>query len=87
MLKVFWSYINRSDLFPSGWLHDIGLPMAEAVEAIVDKGEAKGRRITIQAFQRTVLTYDPLNPTERQVGGVITVLLASTDDTTPGVIL
>lgn len=64
---VFWSYINRSGLFPSGWLHDIGLPMTEAVEAIVDKGEAKGRRITMQAFQRTVLTYDPLNPTEWQV--------------------
>lgn len=64
---VFWKYINRTDLFPGGWLHDIGLPMTEAFSAVVDKGEAKGRQILIQAFQRTILTYDPLNPADWQV--------------------
>ncbi len=59
---VFWNYITRSDLFPGGWLHDIGLPMTEALTATVDKGDLKGRVITVQAFQRTILTYDPLNP-------------------------
>ena len=59
---IFWTYINRADLFPGGWLHDVGLPITEPLTATVDKGDALGRRITVQAFQRTVLTYDPLNP-------------------------
>ena len=25
----FWAYINRADLFPGGWLHDVGLPLTE----------------------------------------------------------
>ena len=58
----FWEYINRHDLFPGGWLHDVGLPITEPLEALVDKGQHKGRRIIIQAFQRTILTDDPLNP-------------------------
>lgn len=64
---VFWDYINRLDLFPGGWLHDIGLPMTEAIDATVDKGDVKDRKILVQAFQRTVLTYDPANPAEWQV--------------------
>ncbi len=64
---VFWSYINRADLFPGGWLHDVGLPITEPLTATVDKGDTVGRRITVQAFQRTVLTYDPLNPPEWRV--------------------
>jgi hypothetical protein len=58
----FWAYVNDAALFPGGWLHDVGLPITEPVEAVVDKGPDKGRRIVVQAFQRTVLTYDPLNP-------------------------
>jgi hypothetical protein len=64
---VFWAYINRADLFPAGWLHDIGLPMTEPVLATVDKGSVKGRQIWVQAFQRTILTYDPANPADWQV--------------------
>ena len=63
----FWEYINRQDLFPGGWLHDVGLPITEPLEALVDKGLDKGRRIIIQAFQRTVLTNDPLNPPQWQI--------------------
>ena len=33
----------------------------------MDKGPAKGRQIVVQAFQRTILTYDPLNPADYQV--------------------
>ena len=62
-----WSYINNPDLFPGGWLHDVGLPITPAVEAVVDKGPDKGRRILVQAFQRTILTYDPLNPLDYQI--------------------
>lgn len=66
----FWDYVNRSDLFPGGWLHDIGLPITEPLPALVDKGIIVGdqitrvtdRPITIQAFQRTILTYDAANP-------------------------
>lgn len=64
---IFWNYLNRTDLFPGGWLHDIGLPMTEPVMATVDKGSVTGRQILIQAFQRTILTYDPLNPSDWQV--------------------
>lgn len=64
---AFWDYINRADLFPGGWLHDIGLPITEAMGALVDKGDIKGRQIVIQAFQRTILTYDPQNPADWQV--------------------
>jgi hypothetical protein len=68
--SYFWQYMNRSDLFPAGWLHDIGLPITEAMPATVDKGRIIGTQvqsftnvpIVIQAFQRTILTYDPANP-------------------------
>ena len=63
----FWEYINRQDLFPDGWLHDVGLPITEPLEVLVDKGQAKGRRIIIQAFQRTILTDDPLNPPQWRI--------------------
>lgn len=46
---------------PGGWLHDLGLPIAPVVRAIVAKGRLR-RDITLQAFQRAVLTYDPANP-------------------------
>jgi hypothetical protein len=71
----FWAYVTRQDLFPGGWLHDVGLPVTEPMEAMVDKGLIVGgellpvydRPIVIQAFQRTVLTYDPANPDGWQV--------------------
>jgi hypothetical protein len=63
----FWTYINDASLFPGGWLHDVGLPLTPPVEAVVDKGPDKGRRILVQAFQRTVLTYDPANPPGWQI--------------------
>ena len=62
----FWRYINRQDLFPGGWLHDVGLPLTDALTVqTVKQGER--RTITLQAFERTVLTYDPKNPAEWQV--------------------
>ncbi|MBI3974710.1 MAG: hypothetical protein HY332_25825 [Chloroflexi bacterium] len=64
---IFWPYINRTDIFPGGWLHDIGLPMTEAIPAVVTKGTLANRSIFVQVFQRTILTYDPLNPAEFQV--------------------
>lgn len=63
---MFWSYINRTDLFPAGWLHDIGLPMTDAFVVETYK-EGERRDITIQAFERSVLTYDPMNPPEWQI--------------------
>jgi hypothetical protein len=62
----FWSYINRPDLFPGGWLHDIGLPMSQTfTTATIKNGEH--RTIFMQAFERTVLTYDMRNPAGWQV--------------------
>ncbi|MEO8289259.1 MAG: GerMN domain-containing protein [Chloroflexota bacterium] len=63
---TFWNYINRKDLFPGGWLHDIGLPVTGALPATVVKNGAT-RQITLQAFERTVLSYDPANPVDFQV--------------------
>lgn len=62
----FWAYINRGDLFPTGWLHAVGLPLTNAFT--VETGANGARRvITMQAFERTVLTYDPQNPVAWQV--------------------
>lgn len=62
----FWEYMRRTDLFPGSWLHDIGLPMTPllTVEA-VKNGQL--RTIQLQAFERTVLTYDVKNPVEWMV--------------------
>lgn len=62
----FWNYINRSDLFPGGWLHDIGLPMTNVITVSTYKN-GTFREISMQAFERTVLTYDPQNPQEWQI--------------------
>ncbi len=58
----FWRYVTRRDVAPDGWLRDLGLPLTPAVAATVTKGAAGKRLITVQAFERAVLTYDPLNP-------------------------
>lgn len=58
----FWRYMLHSDLFPGGWLHDVGLPISAAVTIKVTKNLPGGpvpRTITMQAFQRTILTDDP----------------------------
>ncbi|MHB1006419.1 MAG: WD40/YVTN/BNR-like repeat-containing protein [Chloroflexota bacterium] len=66
--RIFWDYINQTDLFPGGWLHDVGLPVTEPFEATVYKGIVRENRvILVQAFQRTILTFDPVNPPEWRV--------------------
>lgn len=62
----FWAYMNRRDLFPGGWLHDIGLPMTALFYTQVPKNGIS-REIVVQAFERSVLSYDPLNPAGWQV--------------------
>jgi hypothetical protein len=67
---VFWAFMNDPVLFPGGWLHDVGLPITPALPALVDKGRIIGTTvipvtgvpIQLQAFQRTILTFDPANP-------------------------
>ena len=62
----FWRYLTRADLFPGGWLHDSGLPLTAPLRAQVTKPGGV-RDIIVQAFERTVLTYDPQNPAGWQV--------------------
>lgn len=62
---AFWRYLS-ADLFPGGWLHDVGLPMTDALPAHVYK-YGQWRTIVVQAFERTVLTNDPLNPSGWQI--------------------
>jgi hypothetical protein len=62
----FWAYMNRTNLFPGGWLHDIGLPMSATFTAVTSK-QGERRTIFMQAFERTVLTYDMRNPAGWQV--------------------
>ena len=59
----FWRFLNDPTVFPGGWLHDAGLPVTPVAEAVVTKG-AVTRTILVQAFQRTILTFDPLNPSD-----------------------
>ncbi|MCC6630185.1 MAG: hypothetical protein IT340_22625 [Chloroflexi bacterium] len=66
----FWGYITQPALFPAGWLHDIGLPLSEAVPATVTKtvaGEQVTRTVIVQLFERTVLTDDRANPDAFQI--------------------
>jgi hypothetical protein len=63
----FWEFMNNSDYFPGGWLHDIGLPITNALTLDVIKHGQGPRTVQVQAFQRTVLTYDPQNPEGWQV--------------------
>jgi lipoprotein-anchoring transpeptidase ErfK/SrfK len=62
----FWQYLQRSDLFPGGWLHDAGLPLSDIFPALVFK-EGVPRQVIMQPFERVVLTYDALNPVEWQL--------------------
>lgn len=62
----FWNYINTTALFPGGWLHDVGLPLTGVSNAVVIKNGQR-REISMQAFERAVLTFDPANPQEWQV--------------------
>ena len=62
----FWQYMNRADLFPGGWLHDLGLPLTPPFQAQAFKN-GEQRAIVMQAFERNVLSYDPLNPTAWQI--------------------
>lgn len=62
----FWAYINRPELFPGGWLHDVGLPLADVQQATALK-QGELRTIIIQAFERAILTYDAHNPAGWQV--------------------
>jgi hypothetical protein len=64
--RVFWTYLQRTELFPGGWLHDVGLPLTRPLTATVVKGGVQ-REITIQAFERAILTADPLNPPEWRI--------------------
>jgi hypothetical protein len=64
--RSFWDYITRADLFPGGWLHDIGLPMTDAFHVRAFKNGVV-RELTVQAFERTVLTNDLLNPLDWQI--------------------
>lgn len=64
--RPFWDYINRQELFPGGWLHDVGLPLSAALEAQVTKGTAT-RTITLQVFERAILTNDPQNPADFRI--------------------
>ncbi len=57
----FWDYMNQAARAPGGWQQSIGLPLTEAVTTDVVKGKLGRRTITIQAFEKAVLTYDPQN--------------------------
>jgi hypothetical protein len=63
----FWTYLTGRNTSPHGWLKDVGLPVTQAVRATVLKGRLGQRTITLQAFQNSVLTYDPSNPASFQI--------------------
>jgi lipoprotein-anchoring transpeptidase ErfK/SrfK len=62
----FWNFINRTDLFPRGWLYDVGLPLTDVFETqILVNGEYQN--VSMQAFERTILSYNPNNAAGWQV--------------------
>lgn len=48
------------------WHHDAGIPMTDVMTVQTIK-DSKTRTIQMQAFERTVLTYDPLNRADWQI--------------------
>lgn len=62
----FWNYVNQPALFPHGWLHDVGLPLTNVFSAQVVRDGVQ-RTVQMQAFERSILSYDPVQPTEWQV--------------------
>jgi hypothetical protein len=63
---VFWDYMSRPERFPDGWLHDLGLPLSPPLAAEAHKGGSI-RPVVLQAFERMVLSFDPLNPPSWEV--------------------
>lgn len=53
----FWTYINRTSLFPGGWMHGVGLPLTQPFEVVVATADGE-RSLVVQAFDRTVLLLD-----------------------------
>jgi hypothetical protein len=59
----FWNFINQAYLFPNGWLRDTGLPLTRAFPVeIGGSTQSPTRTVVVQAFERTLLTYDPSEP-------------------------
>ncbi len=54
----FWNYINRADMFPRGWLRDVGLPLTDLIETQV-LVDGVYQTVMMQAFERTILSYNP----------------------------
>lgn len=64
--NYFWNYMNRAEMFPHGWFNDIGLPLTDIFELQVSfNGE--NQTLIAQAFERTILTYNPQNAPAWQV--------------------
>lgn len=62
----FWAYLNRADVFPAGWLRDAGLPLTDLFPTVTYINGVP-RQVMMQAFERTVLTYDVQNQAAWQV--------------------
>ncbi len=58
--SYFWTYL-QSDVFPAGWLHDLGLPITGVTKATLTK-QGETREVMLQAFERGILSYDARNP-------------------------
>lgn len=63
----FWNYINRADLFPHGWLHDIGLPLTDVIEMDIMQQDGTYQTVQMQAFERSIVSYNSLNAPAWQV--------------------
>jgi beta-lactamase class A len=55
--QQFWTYINRSDISPDGWLQDFGPPLTDALSVpIIMDGST--HHLLVQAFARNALFLD-----------------------------
>jgi hypothetical protein len=57
---AFWEHMNNTEFHPGGWLPSIGLPITNAFSVEVFK-DGVYRPVTMQAFERAILTHDPQN--------------------------
>jgi beta-lactamase class A len=55
--QTFWSYINRTDVSPDGWMQDFGAPLTEALPFTLTVN-GKTHHIVVQAFAQDGVLLD-----------------------------
>ena len=69
---AIWAYINQPSISPGSWSDDVGMPLTEAVPAVVTRDGAP-HHLLVQAFTQAViaLDQDATDPAGQQLVGPV----------------